>query len=438
MHKATVRRRLCQQACGLCLIALVVLWSVQAGLAEPPQPSEQERHSDFGGPDAVPNRLGSDRATTDAPYEFEFLKPYYDWKARIEEEFGFTFGLVYVPVFLKASNSLPGADDYAAGGVFRLFGSWELLGRGTDTTGTLNYLVEHRDRYADTRPLAFSIGNLGNVGALEIPFDDDAWHLTNLYWEQSWEGGQFVAVGGFLDITDFVDVHALTSPWTDFANFAFSIGAATMDVPDDASLGMAAGAWITDTTYLIAGFEDMRSDPNDPFKGFETFVSDHEYFKHIELGWAASQDAYDLDNWHLTLWHSDERDEEGVENGWGAVVSFSHTVGNHWLLFARAGYAEGGGSLLQTSVSAGAGYTPGGLQVLGSGSQLGFGFNWGRPNEAVFGSGLDDQYALEMYYRIQVTKELAITPSVQLLIHPALNPQEDTTWVGGARMRFAF
>jgi hypothetical protein len=34
-------------------------------------------------------------------------------------------------------------------------------------------------------------------------------------------------------------------------------------------------------------------------------------------------------------------------------------------------------------------------------------------------------------------QSLAITPSVQLLLDPALNPQEDTVWVWGLRFRFA-
>ena len=61
-----------------------------------------------------------------------------------------------------------------------------------------------------------------------------------------------------------------------------------------------------------------------------------------------------------------------------------------------------------------------------------------QPNDALFGADLDDQYAVEAYYRLQVSKELAITPSVQLLINPALNPDEESIWVGGVRVRLAF
>ena len=34
--------------------------------------------------------------------------------------------------------------------------------------------------------------------------------------------------------------------------------------------------------------------------------------------------------------------------------------------------------------------------------------------------------------------EIAITPSVQLLINPPLNPDENQVWVAGVRARVAF
>ena len=163
------------------------------------------------------------------------------------------------------------------------------------------------------------------------------------------------------------------------------------------------------------------------------------HFKHFEIGWTgASQEAYYLNNVHLTLWHADERDELGVQDGWGGVVSFNHAIGARWLVFARAGWAEDGGSLLERSVSIGGGYTPAGLDSLGAGSQVGFGLNWGQPNDALFDADLDDQYAAELYFRWQVAREIAITPSVQLLINPALNPSKDHAWTAGLRARVAF
>jgi porin len=422
------------------LVALLVLWGpAHHGYPQSTAPQAAGEPSGLRSPSEVQNRILLDRLSEDYLFELSFLKPYYDWKEQILEKYGYTYALDYYPIYLKASDRLPGTDDDAASGVFRFSGFWQLMGRDGGTSGTLVYLAEHRHRYTDSTPGAFALESLGYAGFIGIPFTDEGgdWHLTNLYWNQEWENG-FGLAAGFIDVTDWVDVYALTSPWTDFYNFVFSIGAATMDLPDDAALGLGAGGWLTDSVYLIAGLEDLNSDPTDPFEGFNTFFNDHEFFKHIELGWAGSgRDQYYLDNLHLTLWHADKREEIGVEDGWGAFLSFSHTLKNKWLLFARGGFAEDGGSLLERSVSIGGGYAPAGIGTPGAGHQLGFGANWGRPNDALFGADLDDQYALEFYYRLQVTKEISITPDVQLLIDPALNPEEDTVWVFGLRARLA-
>jgi porin len=66
---------------------------------------------------------------------------------------------------------------------------------------------------------------------------------------------------------------------------------------------------------------------------------------------------------------------------------------------------------------------------------LGFGLNWGQPNADTFGDALPDQWTGELFYRLQVANELAITPDVQYIINPALNPDEKSAWVFGLRAR---
>ena len=424
--------------CRLVLFALLFLSPAHGLFAQSAEPAPGAARATFGGPDSVPNRIESDRLERGTLFELDFLNPYYAWKDRLKEDYGFTFGAAYVPLALKSSSSLPETDDTAASGVFRFSGFWELLGRGTDNAGALIYLFEHRHNYTDTLPAPFSIENLGNVGAIAIPFADDGWHLTNFYWNQKFAGGKLEAVAGFLDVTDFVDVYPLTSPWTDYFNFAFSIGVATMDLPDDAALGLAGGAWLTDRVYVIGGLQDVNSNPNIPLRGFDNIANRSEFFKHIELGWTGStQEQYYLDNIHVTAWHVNRQDRSDLSDSWGAVMSFTHMLDDHWQAFARGGFSNGGGSLLKKSVSVGFGYQPRPVRAVPA-DQLGFGFNWGRPNDDVFGPDLRDQFAIEGYYRLQVTREFAITPDVQLLINPALNPDKDTVWVFGLRGRLAF
>ena len=57
--------------------------------------------------------------------------------------------------------------------------------------------------------------------------------------------------------------------------------------------------------------------------------------------------------------------------------------------------------------------------------------NRGDPPDGSSGS----QTTGELFYRLQFSQGLAITPSVQLLKDPALNPVDDTVWVWGIRFR---
>jgi porin len=305
------------------------------------------------------------------------------------------------------------------------------VGRTTKNTGAFVWKVEHRHGYTDVAPSGFQF-NLGSVGLIEPPFSDQGLRWTNFYWRQRLNDGKLTFHAGFLDATDYVDVYALASPWTGFLNFAFSTGSQTIPVPNDAALGAAVGAMLTEHLFLIGGLVDSNADPTEFWQGFDTFFSDHEFFKTIEIGWTPSQDRIYLDNVHLTLWHADEREEAATPSGWGVNVSWTTYVAGKWLPFVRAGWADDGGSLMQKSVGVGLGYQPKPGKNL-----LAVGLNWGEPNEDTWGSGLRDQYTAELFYRWQLSKAIAITPDLQYLVNPAVDPDADSIWVFGVRLRGA-
>ena len=168
---------------------------------------------------------------------------------------------------------------------------------------------------------------------------------------------------------------------------------------------------------------------------FENFFDESDFFSSIEMGWTSAPDRLIFDNIHATLWNTDGSEQLGVNDGWGVAGSATWYVEDQWLPFIRGGYSEDGGALLEASVSAGLGWQP----KPGPGHDiLGVGLNWGRPNSDSFGSGLDDQWTGELFYRINLGKHFAITPNVQLLIDPALNSDEDFVGVFGLRGRLAF
>lgn len=417
---------------GLAIAAILIS---STGFAAPTAAAETEateperkRAPKFGGPNSVATTVEEDAEDKRPVFETGFLDSYHERKKSFAERIGFSYGVDYSAVFLSATDSL-GKDD-ASGGMIRFYGTWDLAGRKSGNTGTFVWKVEHRHKYGSIPPLGLSF-DLGNVGLFEPPFSDQGLRLTNLYWRQRLNGGRFAFVAGFLDATDYFDVYALASPWTGFMNFAFSTGTTTATLPNDALLGLAAAGMVTDKMYIIGGLGDLNSDPTDPFEGFDTFFDDREYFTHVEIGWTTSKDRIYLDNTHFTLWHADDRKKAGIEDGWGFNFSFSRFINDWWMPFARAGWSEDGDSLMKKSLSTGVGFKPADSHGL-----LGVGINWGEPADS-FGPGVDDQYALEAFYRLQISDEVTITPDVQLLLDPALNPDESSIWVFGLRARIA-
>lgn len=376
--------------------------------------------------DEVENQITLDRKVNPL-YESKLLAPIHEWKNGVAERTGFNWSLDYSAFFVGVNNS-PG-EDSASGGMVRFFGYWDLVNRGGPNKGSLNWKVENRHSYTDVPPSGLGFES-GYVGLFEPPFSDQQTRLTNLYWKQYFAEGKWAAVLGFLDATDFVDVYLMASPWTGFNNFVFSTGSAAMDLPNDAALGIAAGGMVAEKLYIQAGIADANSDPTEPFEGFDSVANEGDFFKWIEVGFTPKHDKLYFDNVHVTFWHIDER-ANGTPDGWGLNASWQQWINDKWLPFVRGGYTEDSGSLLEKSVTVGVGYQPVPMRGV-----IGFGFNWGQPNETSFGD-VDDQYTTELFWRYQLTKELAVTPSIQYIKDPALNEEEDNLWVFGLRARIA-
>jgi porin len=390
-------------------------------------------HPPFGGPGSVGGQIQSDAEPRTPVVRLDIAsaarQSYRDFKERVRSEYGLTFGIDYNLLFQHASKS-PGEEN-AAGGALRLFGSWQLLDQESGHPGSIEFKVENRHRLGtDIAPQALG-GEVGYAGLTAVTFSDAGSLLTNFYWHQSLDDNRFAYVAGIVDVTDYVGVYGLVNPWADFMNLTFSTDP-TIPAPDQ-GFGAAARWRLADHVYVLAGLADANGDPGDPWHSVDAFFDDGEAFKHIEMGWYDTWDTHIENNVHLTLWQVDERTEAGIADGWGAAFSYSRKIDERWLPFLRVGYGDGGGALLERSVSAGlARYTADGQGVFG------LGLNWGRPNRELFGTDARDQHTIEAYYRLQLAEHLTITPDVQLLKDPALNPGESSVWVAGLRARLFF
>ncbi|MFC2073454.1 carbohydrate porin [Campylobacterota bacterium] len=384
----------------------------------------------LGGPASVSMQMDKDR---EAKGDFSILPAmsarYSKFKKMVDDEYGLNFGFDYNVLMQTATQSLD--DKTAAGGVFRMYGEWSADSVDRGNSGSLIYKVENRHRLGTDIPPSRLGAEIGYAGMTAVTFSDIGWALTNLHWSQRLYDNRLGFVIGIVDTTDYVDVYGLVNIWTEFNNYAFTTNP-TIPAPNQ-GLGAALRIMATENIYILGGIADANGDPTSPENTFDSFLDESEFFSHIELGWALSWERRFSDNIHLTAWHQDAREKAQTPDGWGMAFSFSRLLDEAWEPFFRAGFAKGSSSLWEYSISTGTGH-----HFQNNDNMLGLGLNWSRPSEETFGSGLNDQYTAEFYYRFQILKRLSITPDIQLVLNPALNPKKDTIAVFGLRARFSF
>ena len=329
-------------------------------------------------------------------------------------------GFDYQALSQSANKSL--GEKNARSGIFRGYGNWTLVGRGTKNPGSLVFKGESRHRLgAEIAPqvLGLDAGALSITGTLFSDYGD-RWGLTNLYWQQKLAEGRIGFAVGQLDLTDWLDPYALMNPLTAFQNLSFSTSP-TIAAPNQ-GLGLVGGALLTDNVYVTGSVVDANGDPTSPnFKVFK----DKETFKHVEVGLTSGPDRLYFDNIHLTYWQVDERKEAGVPSENGIAVSAAWTFNNQWVPFLRAGWSDGKAALLSQNVSTGMGYLRRNRDLMG------MGLSWGKPAA----SELDEQFTAELFYRLQFSENFAITGDIQHIVDPALNPQEKSITILGLRGR---
>ena len=376
----------------------------------------------FAAPSATVSQLQEDEIPKMPVLRFPWfdktLQPWFDWKKTVQEKSGLQFGLAYTTLF-------QGAVDYdnAASGILRFSGNWALIDPGGKNAGNLVFSADHRHSYTDTPPGKFNGLNSGYYGITGPLFTDVGLIMGDLNWQQRLFKGKTGLVIGRYDPNDFFGVLGYANPWTAFQNLAILFNP-TIILPDW-GWGVAAGHWIDDSYYVKASL----SDANAYLENMDFFAGGAEFYSTAEIGWSPSSAERYLKNFHVMAWHMDER-TENPENagpsGHGVTFGANWTWDQTFMLFTKLGWSEGESQLYNESVTVGALY-----RIKQRSDLLGYGFNWGSPASP----GLRDQYTNELFYRLQFAENLTITPSLQLLIDPALNPDENRVWVGSVRIR---
>ncbi len=377
----------------------------------------------FGGPNSPEGQLEDDDRLREPAFRFPGIynafEPWREWKQTLNDDGGLQFTAHYTTLAQYLSDSLTDQKK-ASSGVFRATAKWTLLGRNTPNTGSIVAMVDHRHNYRDLAPasLGAEAGYLGVTGTL---YSDIDWALVNLNWQQGFNDGRTGLLVGRYDPNDYLNILGYVNPWTGFQNVAVLLDP-SVAFPDS-SWGVAGGHWMDNGTYVLGGINDANGTITDDL---EFFDGGSEFFKFGEVGWSPSKEDRYLKNVNVTLWHVDERTDAGIDSGKGLALAANWTFNDRWMPFVRAGFSSGSAPLYNTSA------TVGFIRKFFFRSDvMGFALNWGKPSD----DDLRDQTTIELFWRFQFAQNFALTPSLQLLIDPALNPEKSKVWVFGFRTR---
>ncbi|WP_380058987.1 carbohydrate porin (plasmid) [Falsihalocynthiibacter sp. SS001] len=371
----------------------------------------------LGGPSSVQADLEPGDGLTDPQFRSDFprnIAPrWFAWKDGLAEK-GFRFNLDYLALGQSTNTDLGTGE--AASGIARFYGSWQATERGS-----LTFKLENRHAYTDVAPQFLGLDG-GALAITGTAFNDNGTMLTNLFWTQRAEDESWTLQFGQLDVTDFLDPYGAISPYTSFQNLSFNTNP-TINAPNP-GLAIAGGVKLGSNFYAVGSIADANADPTSP--DVDVF-SDGNLFKSVEVGYTSGFDRIYFDNVHVTLWHADAADDGSRAEDKGASFSAAWFVDNKWMPFVRAGVSEGTAALYNKSLSAGIAYY--GRNTDGAG----LGLNWAESN------GIDgQQFTAEAFYRFSISPGLQITPSIQYIANPLLNPSQDNIVLLGLRTRIVF
>ena len=349
--------------------------------------------------------------------------PFKCFDEKMETVGGPQFLGLYAPIWQTGTQS--GTSDLLSQSV-NIYGEWELLHcEGNEGTLYLFYLHE-----------SDSFGNSASqfadaAGTTILPNDDvgDSVNaLAHIAWTQKMFDGRFEVSAGQLALKIFIDQNEYAG-WDRVSFISGPLSGNQVRNFPIAALGVDLTAHISNDLQVSMVVADADGYPFYPdFSSFGrrfVFIPGLVYSPEIcGLG----KGRYEVNFSHI------ERTERfgGVgpsSSVW--LVSFQQEISPKLAAFLRFGTGDGRRTAVQQSLATGVVFT----QFLGYNNDwFGLGFMWQDPSDGM----RRDDYGMEMFWRLQLTENIQLTPDVQLYFDPSTNPNRDIEAAFGLRVGVYF
>jgi porin len=359
------------------------------------------------------------------------LEKWFDWKRKLQKHYGFGFSASWGVLWQNYTNSAI-AQPNAVGSKVTINLSYDLFKHNEPDAFSVDMAVEDRRPLGtDLPPLQAGIGagSLVPTAATWGQFDIG---VTQLYVRQSLFENHFQYTIGKIFAPNYVDAYPFFDDNRQFLSQQFSISP-TIQSPLRGFGGVAAWFPTGSGLYLKGGM--FTSDSNDTGSTITDFFSKNEHFYFLEGGLSGlagkgvpiqARGPTDANNLHITGWY---RDATNVSpRSYGFAFNANYMVGERFMWFLRGGWSKD--FIANGAISGGFGWRP----PKERSDLLGVGFGWTNPSS----SALRAQYTTEGFYRLQLVQNLALTPDVELVANPTLNPRVNKIWVFSLRARIVF
>ncbi|MGI1660911.1 carbohydrate porin [Palleronia sp. KMU-117] len=383
------------------------------------------------GPDGVVTQLDEGDVRTQPVLSFPkveaFFQPFFDWKARINKDYGLKLQFSYQVLYQGTNEDVPYTSSTA--GRAQIQGAWTLVDRGGKNPGLLTFRLENRytiDSEIPPSQFGFQFGSLTPTGG---GFSDFGFAWTELAWRQTLMDGKFKFIVGKISATSWYNGYALSSPMTGFQNTGLQ-SSLTKPAPGR-GIGGGIGYQFNPNFVMVAGVHDANAKTAD--NPFDT-IHLKEFYYSTEFRWyTTTPDRSKWDQVRVQFWYQDPLEEKGTPAGYGMTFAASHLFQDRYMPFILGGISNGEASTFQRDLIAGLGIGFDTVHRTAS-DVLGVAVGWGDP----YAPQLREQYTAEAFYRFQLVQRVAITPSVQYVKNPSANPNRDDAWLWGLRARVTF
>ena len=352
----------------------------------------------------------------------DVFEPYRAWRNRLHNKL--RLETVYTYDVLGQGLADGSTTLGASSGEVAVSARWLMFGHRRHRPVYLSVRIRDRHAYSDRAPAAISATG-GLLWKTVDGFSDAGFQIPDFHINQELADGRLTLRYGQFGIDALFDTHRLRSAKRYFLNYAFS------NNPSVAFPGFGAGFVVQ---WKDAGWDFSLGGSNiqgtDSSRQVDLSLDSAALFYTLQGGYNFSGLGGHDARIQLMGWQSQNNSEESLEDGSGASVTLEQEGGD-----------RGEHIVVRYASSRGTASPVDRLLMLGWGREirkydhLGAGLGVGRSAQ----HGNNWQGVAEIYFRWQATKELMITPDLQLIVGDGeRSDNNDVRIVAGIRAGITF